>query len=380
MIAANPWLKPVLLAGGVVLALWLLQLLSPILMPFVLGAALAYLGDPLVDRLERWHMSRTVGVCLVFGLFGGIGLILTLIFLPLLYEQVSAMVRKLPEFLQWLQLSALPRLGVELPEGAHFDVESLRKLISTHWRQAGDLLGQWIGPVTRSGGTMLTVAVNLFMVPVVTFYLLRDWDLIVARIRELLPRRIEPRVSQLAGEVDEVLGAFITGQLLVMLTLGAIYSLGLWLIGLDLALLIGMSAGIVSFIPYLGAIFGILTAGVAMLIQTQELLPLLGVAAVFGIGQMLESVWLTPWLVGDKVGLHPVAVIFAVLAGGQLFGFVGVMLALPLAAALAVLLRHLHAHWVSSDWYAHAELPDWTLNESAEEAGSGAPDAAGRDS
>ncbi|MGJ8668318.1 MAG: AI-2E family transporter [Oceanococcus sp.] len=367
MMSEHPWAKPLALSASLIASLWLLHLLSPILLPFVLGAALAYLGDPIVDRLEGWGLSRTAGVCLVFGLFGGVGLALTLILLPMLIEQVVQLVQKTPTFLLWLQQEALPKIGVALPEGAHLDADSLRKVITEHWQKAGDVLTQWVGPLTRSGGAMLALVLNLFMVPVVTFYLLRDWDLLVAEISRLLPRKVEPKVNQLAKEVDDVLGAFITGQLMVMLSLGCLYAAGLWLAGLDLALLVGFAAGIVSFIPYLGPIFGIVSAGIAMLIQTQELLPLLGVAAVFGIGQFLESVWLTPWLVGDKVGLHPVTVIFAVMAGGQLFGFVGVMLALPAASGLAVLVRHLREHWLASDWYAEAELSDWVSQDDVDE-------------
>ncbi len=363
---AHPWAKPAVLLGGTLGLFWMLHLLSPILLPFVLGAALAYLGDPIVDRLEAWKLSRTAGVCLVFALFGGVGLALVLILLPLLYEQVAEMVQRIPEFLLWLQQDAAPRIGIVLPEGAHVDVESIKKMLTEHWSKAGDLLSQWAGPLTRSGGAMLGLVINLFMVPVVTFYLLRDWDLLVDEIRHMLPRQVEPKISELAGEVDDVLGAFITGQLMVMISLGTLYALGLWLIGLDLALLIGFGAGVVSFIPYLGPIVGIVSAGIAMLIQTQELLPLVGVAVVFGLGQFLESVWLTPWLVGDKVGLHPVTVIFAVMAGGQLFGFVGVMLALPVAASLAVLVRHLRTQWLESDWYAHAELSDFALLDDVE--------------
>jgi predicted PurR-regulated permease PerM len=364
---SHPWAKPLALVLALLATYALLQLLGPILMPFVFGAALAYLGDPIVDRLEAWKLSRTAGVCLVFALFGGLGLLALLVFLPLLYEQGVDMLAKMPVFLLWLQQEFLPRIGFELPADARLNAEALKTIFTGHWQQAGDLLGQWIGPLTRSGGSMLALAVNLFLVPVVTFYLLRDWDVMVAEIRHLLPRRAEPKISELAGEVDDVLGAFITGQMLVMLSLGAFYALGLWLAGLDLALLIGFGAGIVSFIPYLGPIVGIVTAGVAMLIQTQELLPLVGIAAVFGIGQFLESVWLTPWLVGDKVGLHPVAVIFSVMAGGQLFGFVGVMLGLPVAAALAVFVRHLRDQWLRSEWYHHGELQDWPSLERAQE-------------
>ena len=351
----GPLFRLLITLAAAVAALWLLRQLAPILMPFVLGAALAYLGDPIVDRLEAWKLSRTAGVCVVFALFGGLGLGLTLVLLPLLYEQLSDLIRRVPDLLLWVQQDLLPRLGVELPEASRLDAARLREIMTTHWQQASDIAGQWLGPITRSGGAVLALLINLLLVPVVTFYLLRDWDVLIAEIGRLIPRSAAPRVATLARETDEVLGAFITGQLLVMLTLGLLYSLGLWLVGLDLALLIGLGAGVVSFIPYLGPLVGIVSAGIAMLIQAQEWLPLLGVAAVFGIGQFLESVWLTPWLVGDKVGLHPVVVIFAVMAGGQLFGFLGVMLALPVAAVLAVMLRHLRRRWLSSDWYGADE-------------------------
>jgi len=187
------------------------------------------------------------------------------------------------------------------------------------------------------------------------FYMLRDWDSFVTGIRDLLPRHIEPTVSTLARESDEVLGAFLRGQLTVMLFLGILYSIGLKLAGLEWSLAIGMLAGLVSFVPYLGVIFGLLTASIAVLIQNQDVLQLVWVLLIFGVGQMLEGMILTPWLVGDRIGLHPVAVIFAVLAGGQLFGFMGILLALPVASVLAVLLRHLRARYRESGFYGEIE-------------------------
>jgi predicted PurR-regulated permease PerM len=189
------------------------------------------------------------------------------------------------------------------------------------------------------------------LIPVVTFYLLRDWDVLVARIRELLPRQQEPTVVKLAKNSDEVLGQFLRGQLAVMVALGTIYTVGLWIVGLDLALLVGMIAGLVSFVPYLGFIVGIVLAGVAALMQFGDAVYLLYVAIVFGIGQVLEGMVLTPLLVGDKIGLHPVAVIFAVMAGGQLFGFVGILLALPVAAVVVVILRHFREVYTASELY-----------------------------
>jgi len=192
---------------------------------------------------------------------------------------------------------------------------------------------------------------NLVLIPVVTFYLLRDWDLLIKGIRGLLPRKIEPRVEQLAVEINEVLGAFVRGQLLVMFALGVIYTAGLWLIGLDLAFIIGMGAGLLSVVPYLGTVVGLLAAVLAAIFQFQDLFHTVMVLLVFGAGQMLEGMVLTPKLVGDRIGLHPVAVIFAVLAGGQLFGFLGILLALPVASALNVLVRHLRDKYTKSTLY-----------------------------
>ncbi len=198
---------------------------------------------------------------------------------------------------------------------------------------------------------MLGWLMNLVLIPVVTFYLLRDWDLLIKGIRELLPRKIEPTVSTLASEIDEVLGAFVRGQLMVMFALGAIYTAGLWLIGLDLAFIIGMGAGILSVVPYLGTVVGLVAAVLAAVFQFQDLFHTIMVLLVFGTGQALEGMVLTPKLVGDRIGLHPVAVIFAVLAGGQLFGFLGILLALPVASALNVLVRHFRDEYTKSTLY-----------------------------
>lgn len=192
----------------------------------------------------------------------------------------------------------------------------------------------------------------MVLIPVVTFYLLRDWDILMAKIRRLLPRKREALTIQLLGECHEVLGAFMRGQLLVMLALGIVYAVGLMSIGLELGLLIGLLAGLASLVPYLGFVVGISAALVAGLFQFGvEWYPLLGIVVVFSIGQMLEGMLLTPLLVGDRIGLHPVAVIFAILAGGQLFGFTGVLLALPVAAVIMVLLRHVHELYKESDMY-----------------------------
>ena len=215
----------------------------------------------------------------------------------------------------------------------------------------GGIVGMVLAQATRSTMALITWLVNLFMIPVVGFYLLRDFDYIVARCRSLLPREQEPMIVSLVKECDVVLGAFIRGQLLVMLCLGILYSFGLWLVGLDLALLIGMVAGLASIVPYLGFAVGIAAALIAAAFQFGDLFHLVMVVVAFSVVQTLESIIITPWLVGDRIGLHPVAVIFAVLAGGQLFGFVGILVALPVAAIIMVLLRHANRRYKASEAY-----------------------------
>jgi predicted PurR-regulated permease PerM len=340
-----PWLAA---AAVFVVFCWLL---APILTPFVLGAGLAYAGDPFVDRLERWGLSRTAGVSVVFLLITLLGLLAVVMLVPMLYGQLQVLLENIPQWLAWLQDRGLSQLGITLPEGMRLDAEGLKKVVAEHWTQAGGVLKEVWRHVSASGGALLVAVANLLLVPVVTFYLLRDWDHLVAWIRGMIPPRVVPGVDAMARETDEVLGAFIRGQLTVMASLTIYYWIALWLAGLNLALLVGLIVGLISFVPYLGAIVGVLTAVIAMLVQTQELLPFVWLAVVFGIGQVLESNVLTPWLVGDRIGLHPVAVIFAVMAGGQLFGFVGVMLALPVAAVLAVLFRHAKRQWLASRLY-----------------------------
>lgn len=327
----------------------LLYLLAPILMPFFAAALLAYLGDPLVDQLEK-KMSRTLAVTIVFTVLFAILTILVLLIFPLLAQQLTYLVKQMPSYIDHLQQNIAPMLAQKLGlDGQMIDFELIKKLFTAHYAQAGGLVSQAVSSIASSGLMLVAWIANLVLIPVVTFYLLRDWDIMIARIDELLPRKAQPIIARLAKESDEVLASFLRGQFLVMIALGVVYSTGLWFIDLELALLIGMLAGLVSFVPYLGFIVGILAASVAMLFQTQELMQLIPVAVVFGIGQLLEGMVLTPLLVGDRIGLHPVAVIFAVLAGGQLFGFVGILLALPVAAVLVVLLRHVHDEYKASN-------------------------------
>ncbi len=333
---------------GLCLSAFLLYLLSPILMPFFTAALLAYLGDPVVDRLER-KMPRSAAVTIVFTALFAVLTVLGFLVFPLLAQQVTYLLQNIPGYIDHIQQHVLPAVSAQLGiDSTAIDLELIKNLFKAHYAQAGGLVSKVVTSIAESGMLLVAWSANLVLIPVVTFYLLRDWDLLIARIDELLPRKPQPVIARLARESDEVLASFLRGQLMVMLALGIVYSTGLWFIDLELALLIGMLAGMVSFVPYLGFIVGIVAASVAMLLQTHELIQLVPVAIVFAVGQMLEGMLLTPLLVGDRIGLHPVAVIFAVLAGAQLFGFVGVLLALPVAAVLVVLLRHVHDEYKAS--------------------------------
>lgn len=348
------WMAGLLLLG------WLLYLLLPILSPFLVGILLAYLGDPLVDRLERFKMSRTAGVTVVFALFSLLLLILLLVLVPMLGRQLSHLYQMAPQMLDWLQGTALPWSQQQLGLSDDFwQVEQLKEAFSEHLGKTTDVLKAVLAQATSSSLALLAWLGNLLLIPVVAFYLMRDWDLLIERIRRLLPRQREALVVKLVGECHEVLGAFLRGQLLVMLALSVIYSVGLMLVGLQLGLLIGVLAGLASIVPYMGFIVGIGAAIVAALFQFGlDPYPLVGIAAVFMVGQLLEGMLLTPLLVGDRIGLHPVAVIFAILAGGQLFGFTGVLLALPVAAVIMVLLRHAHDLYKLSGLYGESPPPD----------------------
>ena len=319
------------------LTLVLIYFLQPILAPFLAGIILGYLGDPLVDKLEARGMNRSLGVGIVFLVFTLILVTALLVILPKVASELGELIRSIPAFLGWMQDTMSPWListvGVD-PFDVRFDL--LASQVKDNWQQAGGVIGGLLAYATESSIAFMGALGMVGLTPVVAFYIMRDWDLIIARIHEMIPREVEATVVQLCKECDEVLGAFLRGQLLVMFLLGCIYSLGLYIVGLDLAILIGMLAGLASIVPYLGFIVGILAASLAAVFQFQDMIHLVYVAIVFGIGQTLEGTVLTPLLVGDRIGMHPVAVIFAVLAGGQLFGFVGVLLALPVAAVKPV--------------------------------------------
>ena len=337
---------------------YLIWLLAPVLMPFAVAAMIAYLGDPLADRLERLGLNRMWAATIVFVvlMIAIVGILLLLI--PLIARQVENFIANLPRYGDWAQNVAWPWLQERLHLDPHlFDSDRLVEAVKAHIGSIGGVAGVVLGKVSRSGLGVVMWLTNLVLIPVVSFYLLRDWDRLVAKIDGMLPRSIQPTMAHLARESDKILGAFVRGQLLVMLSLGVFYGAALGLVGLSVGLLIGIMAGLLSFVPYLGFIIGFVAAIVAALVQYGDWTHVLLVCGVFIIGQLLEGYVLVPKLVGDKIGLHPVAVIFAVLAGGYLFGFFGVLLALPAASVMMVLLRYLLERYRLSELF-NDEGPD----------------------
>lgn len=342
------WLGTLLLAG---LAVWLL---APVLTPFVAAAVLAYVLHPLVLRLGRLGLPHNLSVVLVeaLALITLLGLLLLLVPVlvrewPLLRQQLPVLLDRLDAFLHPL----LAQLGIELS----LDLAGLKAQLMA-W--LSDNREDWMAPVLASlkvgGSAILSVLGYVVLVPVALFFMLHDWEKLVATLVDLVPPRWRPAVDGFARECDTVLGEYLRGQLLVMLALAIWYAGGLALFGLDLALPIGVFTGLAVFVPYLGFGTGLLLALLAGLLQfampTQALLM---VAVVYGLGQFLESFFLTPRLVGERIGLHPLAVILALMAFGQLLGFVGVLIALPASAVLLVALRRLRRGYMASPLYCH---------------------------
>ncbi|MEI2456240.1 AI-2E family transporter [Lysobacter firmicutimachus] len=335
-------------------ACWLLWVLAPVLTPFVVAAMLGWLGDPLVDRIERTGRSRNTSVTLVFTFMALLVVLVLVILVPLIERQISTLIVSLPSYRDWFTATAIPWLEqrTRLEISDWLDLNHLIELVRSNWERAGGFATTLLGYLSRSGFALIGLVANIALLPVLTFFFLRDWDVLVDRVASLIPRDYLATISRLAKESDEVLGAFLRGQFLVMLVLGVMYGVGLWGVGLDLGILIGIIAGLLTFVPYLGPASGIILGVIAALVQYGDWKHVLGVLAVFGVGQVVESYWLTPKLVGDRIGLHPVAVIFAVLAGGQLFGFLGMLLALPVAAVANVLLRYAQERYTHSRLYA----------------------------
>ncbi|PSJ18565.1 AI-2E family transporter [Nitrosomonas supralitoralis] len=339
------WLILACVTGG------LIFLLSPILTPFLLAAVIAYICNPMMRRMAGRRIPRTVGAVLVMLLLLGVFAALILVMVPLFEKEAGRLLDKMPVYLDMLKNHVIPWLESRLDISLQPDMNVVREAVSEHWKSAGGVAAKVLPSLTSGGMAIVEFLVNLLLVPVVLFYLLRDWDMLIKLVDEMIPRYWHDQISQLTRETDQILAEFLRGQLSVIIIMSICYITGLWLVGLEFALPIGMVAGILVFVPYLGMIVGLTLATFAAVMQFQDWGGVIPVWIVFGIGQMLEGMLITPWLVGDRIGLHPVIVIFALLAFGQLFGFFGILLALPVSAVMLVWLRHLRQRYLGSELY-----------------------------
>jgi predicted PurR-regulated permease PerM len=330
---------------------FLVWLLSPILAPFLFAAILAYIFDPLVERLTHRRVPRTFAVVLVLLLALGVLVGLLLVVLPLFYKESRLLMEKLPGFVAWFNEHAAPWLKAKVDLDIQLDVDSAKQMAKEVLADNEALGKQLLGSLKVGGLVLIAVVVNLLLIPVVLFYLLRDWNQLVERVDQLIPRRALARFRAIAREIDAVLAQWLRGQMLVIVIMSVYYVIALWLAGLKFALPIGIITGLAVIVPYVGIVVGLALATVAALLDSSSLTGVLWVWLAIGIGQALEGMAVTPLIVGERIGLHPVVVIFALLAFGQVFGFFGVLLALPASAALLVGLRHLRAAYLAGPLY-----------------------------
>jgi predicted PurR-regulated permease PerM len=339
---------------GVGLALvGLLYLLSPILTPFAVAGILAYICDPLVQAMVDRRLPRPVAVLAVILLLGFMMFAVLLIPLPLIYRETLLLIERLPDLIEMAQTRLGPWLKTHLELEMELDASTLRGWLREHWTstQAQDLVHVVLEQIRSGGVALIGVLTHFFLIPVVMFYLLQEWPRLMKALRNIVPRPFLPKTLAMLDEVDAVLSQFLRGQLSVMVILAVFYAIALSLVGLRFALPVAAITGLLCFIPYVGFATGLLLALVAALVQGEGVGLLMGVGLVYGLGQLIESFGLTPYLVGERVGLHPLAVIFALMAFGQLFGFVGVLLALPASAVLLVGIREVHQLYLQSPVY-----------------------------
>jgi predicted PurR-regulated permease PerM len=342
--------------GGAAIVIFLgLRYLGPVLTPFLIGAILAYLGTPIVEWAAARRISRSLSTTVVVLLFGFILLTLFLVLIPLVQSEVTLAARVIPDLVSQGIARISPWLEQQFGFTIALDMASLKSLVAENMDDARDLSLSLLSGLKTGSLIVVSILVNLALIPVVMFYLLRDWDMIGERLFTLVPRDWLPKTRAIAGDIDRVLAEFLRGQIMVMAVLAVYYSIALTIAGLDKAIAIGVLTGLLVFIPYVGFGLGLTLGVLAALLQWTGWPGFLAVLAVYGIGQLLEAYVLIPYLVGDRIGLHPLAVIFALLAFGQLFGFAGVLLALPASAALLVGLRHLRMAYFASPVYGETD-------------------------
>jgi predicted PurR-regulated permease PerM len=343
------------IAGAAIVIFLGLRYLGPVLTPFLIGAILAYLGTPLVKWAQARRISRGLATTVVVLLMGFVLLTLFLVLIPLVQSELTLAAKRIPDLVSQGIARVSPWLEQQFGITIALDLASLKALVADNMEDARDLSLSLLSGLKTGSLIVVSILVNLALIPVVMFYLLRDWDMIGERMFVLVPRRWLPRTRAIAGDIDRVLAEFLRGQVMVMLVLAVYYAIALSIVGIDKAIAIGILTGLLVFIPYVGFGLGLTLGVVAALLQWSGWPWFIGVLAVYGVGQLIEAYVLVPYLVGDRIGLHPLAVIFALLAFGQLFGFAGVLLALPASAALLVGLRHLRMAYFASPVYGESE-------------------------
>jgi predicted PurR-regulated permease PerM len=343
------------IAAAIVLAVWLL---GPVLTPFVVAAVLAYALTPLVNKLDSaWggKLPRILAVLIVELLFIVAVLAIALLIVPILAKEIPLLREQLPALAERVNAWAAPLLK-SLGLNITLDVASIKAFVLKYLNaNVEDGVAALLSSLKVGGSVALALIGNAILIPVALFYLLMDWAQFVQRVVQLVPPRLRRAYDGFMNEADEVLGQYLRGQLLVMLILAVFYTIGLALFGLDLALPIGVFTGLAIFVPYVGFGVGLMFALLAGLLEFASFKAVIMVAVVYGAGQLIESLYLTPRLVGERIGLHPLAVIFALLAFGQMLGFVGVLIALPASAVLLVAIRRLQAQYLASDLYRSAK-------------------------
>ena len=347
---AKPW---IIMACVIAAFIWLLYALGDVLPPFIVAAVLAYVLNPLVEWLQLKRIRRAPASMIIMALALLILLSLVLIIVPMLLNQFNNLAERLPQIVGFVQNKLLPWLNSVSGDYIQIDQESIIAWLQSHTDELSNTLKEWIPTLMRQSGNVISGVSNLVLLPLLLYYFLLDWKRWSSGISKLVPRRFIETYTRISSNMDEVLGEFLRGQLMVMMIMGLVYGLGLMLVGLDSGFAIGMIAGILVFIPYLGAFTGLLLATVAALLQYGSWQGLLMVWAVFGVGQFLESFFITPKIVGDRIGLSPFWVIFSLMAFGQLMGFVGMLAGLPLAAVTLVLLREGASAYFGSHFYKH---------------------------
>jgi len=339
--------------GLAVVAWLLLGLLAPVLAPFIVAAVIAYALHPVVERLHARGLPRWLGAGISILLLMAIMAAVLLLIVPVITHQIPLLREQIPLLLERFNAWVQPLVqAYELDVDLTVDVAAVRELLQRLLTgQEGQLVDYVLSSLRIGGSVLVALLGYLVLTPIVAFYMLCDWDWLVAHSKLLVPPRWRPATQSFLDETDQVLGQYLRGQLLVMSIMALFFTLGLMLVGLELALPIGVFTGLAMFVPFLGYGVGLVLALLAALLQFQELWPVLMVAAVYAAGQVFESFYLTPRVLGERIGLHPVAVIFALMAFGHLFGFVGVLIALPVSAVLVVALRRLQALYQGSALY-----------------------------